>query len=458
MAPIPDKVKKAQQLDNARALYLRRKSSKPEVQAAVDHLLEEMRAAGLKNRRNAHQLQRTTQAVLLDLLAAHKADPSMYLHLSLNKNKYNSKSRYSPDWLSYRAMKAVIKHLEKQDYIEKHTGFYAANNQRKSRQTRIRAKDRLIKLLEADYKITLSMLERDAEEEVIIMRDKDKNLYEYDEKLMDTDGRIILLSFRGNLQFINECLERDSITLDVPDEELKKINRRLNRKIDFTQKYLRRVFNNCSWEQGGRFYGGWWQNIPSEYRHFIRIDGKHVAECDFAGLHINMLYADRGLEPPEGDVYYIDGYSNDPTFRNFVKRMLLIMVNARNRNKVRAALHEAVYLGDEDGSKLELPKDIPSTRKEDLDPLMDAFERKHEPIKKYFSSGAGNDLQYIDSSIAERVMLYFAMPPSNEAVLPVHDSFIVRQELEEELIQVMKREYRSTYKTNTRVETKYKSG
>ena len=36
---------------------------------------------------------------------------------------------------------------------------------------------------------------------------------------------------------------------------------------------------------------------------------------------------------------------------------------------------------------------------------MDAFERKHEPIKQYFFTDAGIDLQHLDFQIAEKVRL-----------------------------------------------------
>ena len=46
----------------------------------------------------------------------------------------------------------------------------------------------------------------------------------------------------------------------VCNERLKRDSNRT--PIDVTQKRLRRIFNNGSFQQGGRFYGGWWQNIP----------------------------------------------------------------------------------------------------------------------------------------------------------------------------------------------------
>ena len=197
--------------------------------------------------------------------------------------------------------------------------------------------------------------------------------------------------------------------------------------VDFSKKYVRRIFNNGSFKQGGRFYGGFWQNIPREYRKYIRINYKEIVELDYSGLHINMLYAMKKLPAPEGDVYHLDGYSNDYIFREFVKRMLLVMVNASDRPAVRGVLFEDVYSKKD----LELPVELGSTKAEVLDPIMDAFENKHENIKGFFCTGKGIDLQYLDSQIAEKVMLHFSK--MGYAILPLHDSFIIYQDLEEEL-------------------------
>ena len=92
-------------------------------------------------------------------------------------------------------------------------------------------------------------------------------------------------------------LERHAILLYVPDTELILIKRRMKKKdpkkgtVDFSKKYVRRIFNQGSFKKGGRFYGGFWQKIPREYRKFIRINYKEVVELDYSGLHINMLYA-----------------------------------------------------------------------------------------------------------------------------------------------------------------------
>src|SRR5262249_37427882 len=64
--------------------------------------------------------------------------------------------------------------------------------------------------------------------------------------------------------------------------------------VDFRKIRLHRVFNNTL-DEGGRFYGGWWQNIPSKYRRFITINGVPTRELDYSNLHAAMLYAREGL-------------------------------------------------------------------------------------------------------------------------------------------------------------------
>lgn len=69
--------------------------------------------------------------------------------------------------------------------------------------------------------------------------------------------------------------------------------------VSLSKRTLYRVFNDEGLTSGGRFYGAWWQNIPSEYRPHITINGKPMVEYDYSGLHPAILYAERGLAVPE---------------------------------------------------------------------------------------------------------------------------------------------------------------
>lgn len=303
----------------------------------------------------------------------------------------------------------------------------------------MRATSKLMTIVRDEHKATLPMVRHNPEEQVIILRDADKNDIEYE----DTPQ---IEKMRENLQLINTNLVKHAILLYVTDEELEQLQKRLEHKINFADKRVRRIFNNESWDQGGRFYGGWWQNVPREYRKLIRINDKDVVECDYSGLHINMLYAMSGLPMPEGDVYHIPGYSNSPNFRDFVKRLLLVTVNSDNRNIARNALHSEVHFD----KTLSLPTEIPSTSVEHLFPLMDAFEAKHEPIKHYFCTGVGIDLQNKDSMMAEQVLLQFSK--WNYAILPMHDSFIIHHGLEQSLRDAMNKAFKDLFGVDCKIE------
>ena len=77
------------------------------------------------------------------------------------------------------------------------------------------------------------------------------------------------------------------------------------------------------------------------------------------------------------------------------------------------------------------------TRRTYISELITAIKTKHDRLKKkgYLWSGVGLQLQFIDSEIAEQVMLEFAR--QDKPIIPIHDSFIVKAEDEELLRQGM---------------------
>ena len=179
--------------------------------------------------------------------------------------------------------------------------------------------------------------------------------------------------------------------------------------------------NSTSFDEGGRFYGAWWHNIPSAYRAFITIDGKFTDEFDYGRIHPTILYADKGIVL-EGDAYDI-GIGEE--HRGIIKQSFNAMVQAK--------------------SKLTTPpKDIDwkstgKTWKELRQLILD----KHEPINDSFFCGMGNRLQFRDSQLAEQIMLHFAR--RDVPVLPVHDSFIIIRGLYSELVDAMHDEFEKMF-------------
>ena len=66
---------------------------------------------------------------------------------------------------------------------------------------------------------------------------------------------------------------------------------------------LARIFNDGKWGVGGRFYYGWWQEIPKRFRKYITIDEGFTTELDYSALHPHMVYYKNDLEMGTIDPY-----------------------------------------------------------------------------------------------------------------------------------------------------------
>jgi hypothetical protein len=65
--------------------------------------------------------------------------------------------------------------------------------------------------------------------------------------------------------------------------------------VNLNRKYIHRIFND-DFENGGRFYGAWWQSLPGDLRKYILIDNQATIELDYGGFHIALLYAIEGID------------------------------------------------------------------------------------------------------------------------------------------------------------------
>lgn len=184
-----------------------------------------------------------------------------------------------------------------------------------------------------------------------------------------------------------------------------------------------RIFNG-DMSRGGRFYGlgTSWQNIPSDDRLRIQIDGEPVVELDFSTLHPALLYAEVGAPVPD-DCYIIGNWP-----RSLVKRGLLVLINARNWHSARSAI---AYC--DDMAVLE-----PFDRQDALQfasRLIANIKARHRPIAKFFHSDAGARLMRKDSDLAAAILA--RLRRKGIVALPVHDSFLVAEHHADELEAAM---------------------
>lgn len=405
------------EFDNSRPLDVHRWSEFPEVKAAVNHLADELRESTSK-KLTAKQ-KRHLRVVVLDLYSAYLIDPTRYVAYSRNRNNYNPPSRYDKLFIRYDPLIQVIDSLSSLGYLEGKMGFRDIETG-VSKQTRMRATMKLIDLIQNRHKVTPPMIQRAEGEEVIILRDHKKKKIDY-EDTPETNR------MRDNLKRYNEFLSKASISLAFRPEDMP--------RVDWTADRLHRVFNNGTFEEGGRFYGGWWQHgIPRELRGRILINGMPTVEIDYSGFHIRLLYTLKNLEF-EGDPYQ---FLPDKSFRGLLKQCILVSINTKGRKRSLLAIRKSI--------KKEHPELIPDLEMVDKQPgklgkLLDEFLDHHKPISEYIYSGMGIKLQELDSRIAEWVMM--DMTAKGILVLPVHDSFICEYYYEKELNQSMRDAFKS---------------
>jgi hypothetical protein len=224
-----------------------------------------------------------------------------------------------------------------------------------------------------------------------------------------------------NIDALNRLIARTWIDLDLTQDGWAELNKRLaeHKKKDrakfirFNERQLYRVYHDTDFKTGGRYYGGWWETIPSEFRKHIVINGKATVEIDYSGLHPAILYAKKKLQLPDDPYSGILGDQH----RSLAKKLFNALVNAKQdiNNPPRATKIKHTGL-----SWLQIKQRI--------------YEL-HAPIKNYFCTGAGLWLMHEDSELATAVMHYFAK--QGVACLPVHDSFIIHHGYENELRKKM---------------------
>ena len=206
-------------------------------------------------------------------------------------------------------------------------------------------------------------------------------------------------------------------------------------KLEFTGSinsdvnFMRRIFN-VDWQHGGRFYHAPHITIPSACREAMFINGEPAVELDYSGLHVRMLYNRIGIDyRDECYVYQKADQENKPD-RERIKLASLIVINSSDRRKAIRALHNQCRKKD---------LHYPAGQFGRYSALVDRFEQHHEPIREFFLSGQGLELQYLDSTIMANILS--RMTSENIPALPVHDSVICPARHEGFLRQVMVEEY-----------------
>jgi hypothetical protein len=399
----------------------------------VDALVEEVYQSllGYELKKNSSKTKSTLNVILLNLYSTVISDPELHLRYSRDENHYSSTNRYINQVVSYQSLVTkVIPGLLRLSLIYDSPGFLNRESNT-GFMSRMKTTAGLRKLF-SRYKLQPWMLENSVDKEVIILKDQEKKLKKY----KDTE---FTRTARDQLHHINRHLEAAYVDLMIHEEEMTKLLSRLKRSSSaeedkhlnlVSNKTLYRIFSNSSWKQHGRFYGGWWQNIPKEYREHISINGEPAVELDYSSFHLRMLYHLCSLEMV-GDPYVGIGNLD----RDHGKTLVNIIINAIDEDAANAAFMTK-YRGE-------------SVTKAETKLAIEITKEKHQAINNKFFTGVGLKLMNYDSHIANKVMLR-AIDEFQTIILPVHDSFICVRDFEYNLRQLMIEEYIEVMKSNVR--------
>ena len=407
-------------VSGSRALDVHKSSDHPEANAFVDAVLEayfpDVYATKGKKR---NSFRADLKVLLLDLYVSWQEDPEQTIGVGMSNSFYKKSSRYNALHISYKLIE-IVHTLTAAKLI----GF-KEGSEWSGKVSRIWPLEKLIKLFK-QAKFGLEDILPTPDRECIILRNSQKKDIEYDDTTNTHRMRVDLRQY-------NELLADTFIdipSLDTPI--IKKKSKGSHISITQNHKFVRRIFHNGSFEQGGRFYGGWWQNIPREYRQKIYINDNPTIEDDLSALHIMLIYAQQGLEYDwDGDdPYYIPiKFINDYDQARLVgKLFLLTALNAKDKASGFAAARSAFTDND--------IRYKGKFNQEFFEGYLKRVKDKHPPLAEYLCSNAGVGLMNLDAQLADRVIQTFVR--QEQPILCVHDSFIVEFHNDELLEHAMK--------------------
>ena len=258
--------------------------------------------------------------------------------------KMTAKS-YSRDTYGYKNVRKVIDSLDVLSFINIKKGSEYAG-----KVTRVWASHKLEKLFE-DLGFRWRYYPVDRTKEIIIVRDrvlnKDKKnrKKKYTKITVPTPKTKLIAIQKENLFRINEFLSQHCIALDLENKDLVtiqqeiKVEERTSKShffweekpiyaLNFSLVHLRRIYSRGVTYFGGRFYGGWWQGLPSRYRPHITIDGYKTAEVDYSTMSLRLLYSKEGIKVPEKQDLYDIGLKGSKKYLTRARELIKIYINA----------------------------------------------------------------------------------------------------------------------------------
>ena len=433
--------------EHSRLLDVHRHSNYPEVNEFVDAFWKAHLAPYFKEKPTGRKPKAKPKAqfkvMFLDLYVAWLEDPELCISIARGDKNFDADSRYNKLHIS-KIIKRVSDALLEQGFIDQKIGTEGNN-----RVTRIWPLNPLIAYFRtaafSEFHIDVhedkecivlkdKVIERDADAKEIASSVE----LEYRDEDVPFDvhtARECLKSYNTLLRLSQVDIASQDSTLVTSDHFNRKRKRYEKRRVSLRHdnKFVRRIFYRGDWSLGGRYHGGWWQQVPSELRKDILINDQHTVEVDYSGFHVSIAYGLEGLQPPD-DPYILNTLVEPlkpKQQRQDVKLLVLTAINAKDSKSAFNAFRD-----ERNREQRHLPEDQKiSYRNEMLKLLLDQFVEENKPIEHYLCTDKGVELMAIDGRITARIIEHFTR--KKIPVLTVHDSYVIQSQYEQELVDQM---------------------
>ena len=248
---------------------------------------------------------------------------------------------------------------------------------------------------------------------------KSKNVIELrDEKVTGkAKGRLIPYQETNISRQYRDEMEQINAFLSCAD-----IHYHGNKDIDDSRIELKRIFNNGSFEQGGRLYGGFWISMKSEDIRDISIDDEWLVALDYGQMALRLAYSLAKAPIHFEDAYALPGRTD--AARDAVKKLINVMLNTPTSKSWNVPKRIRNLYKDED---------IQNT-------LISEINSFHKPISHLFGKSNGMKFMFMESEILVDVLLEL----NNEGIvaLPIHDCILVKESAQKTAKEVMLRVFK----------------
>ncbi|GAM99151.1 hypothetical protein U91I_02792 [alpha proteobacterium U9-1i] len=378
-----------------------RRSNSPHLDALINTVSSGLETRPLKSgarqrkRRKAAEasVRATVEALLCDALFEHAiGDPNKQLSVYLTKNKAIAPVRYRYPFQRDNFGR-IVKALADEQWLTLVKGGAAERDEETGKITRlvstISAGPVSIAWLATNH-LQVEDFKLEGSTECIVLKaarqpNGNKPAIDY----ADTEHT---KSLRRDMEQVNVWLASLHITTRDPT-------------VDVSDRYLRRVFNDGTFDHGGRLCGGFWQSMKAARRGAISLDGEPVVTLDYGQTFARILYGLEGAKPPQGDLYALPGMP--PSARKGVKLTFNSLLFATSKPS-------------------RLPQGARSAgipKRYGLVDVLTLLKAKHPAIAHHLPSNIGPQLYLIESEIMLEVLL--RCRKQQLPALPIHDALLV---------------------------------